>query len=69
MLERRVGDVTIPINVSVGEISVTATWNSSPSSATVTAASSPGSIAISKTTPQPTTVDIVITPAEASDLT
>ena len=62
-----VGDVTIPINVSVGEISVTATWNSSPSSATVTAASSPGSIAISKTTPQPTTVDIVITPAEASD--
>lgn len=62
-----VGDVVIPINVSVGEIEVSATWNSTPSSATVTAASSPGSISISKTTPQPTTVDIVITPAEASD--
>lgn len=62
-----VGDVVIPINVSVGDIAVTATWNSVPSSTTVTAASSPGSITISKTTPQPTTVDIVITPAEASD--
>ena len=62
-----VGDVVIPINVSAGEIAVSATWNSALSSVTVTAASSPGSITISKTTPQPTTVDIVITPSEASD--
>lgn len=62
-----VGDVVIPINVSVGEIAVTATWNGVAIPLTVTAAASPGSITISKTTPQPTTVDIVITPTEASD--
>ncbi len=62
-----VGDVVIPINLTAGKITVSATWDGSTTSSLVTVLTSPVTITINKTTPQPTTVDIVITPTVPSD--